>query len=43
MKPNISILFKRWSRTKNFLSIYPLPALLNPLPLIPFTTEEITA
>ena len=24
------------------LSIYPLPALLTPLPLIPFTTEEIT-
>ena len=24
------------------LSIYPLPALLAPLPLIPFTTEEIT-
>ena len=25
------------------LTIYPLPALLTPLPLIPFTTEEITA
>ena len=25
-----------------FLSIYPLPALLMPLPLIPFTTEQIT-
>ena len=25
-----------------FLSIHPLPALLTPLPLIPFTTEEIT-
>ena len=27
---------------KNFLSIYPLPALLTPLPLLPFTTEKIT-
>ena len=25
-----------------FLSIYPFPALLTPLPLIHFTTEEIT-
>ena len=25
-----------------FLLIYPLPALLTPLPLISFTTEEIT-
>ena len=25
-----------------FLSIYPLPALLTPLPLITFTTEEVT-
>ena len=25
-----------------FLSIYPLSALLTPLPVIPFTTEEIT-
>ena len=29
-----------WNKT--FLSIYPLPTLLTPLPLIPFTTEEIT-
>ena len=27
---------------KKFPSMYPLPALLTPLPLIPFTTEEIT-
>ena len=27
---------------KKFPSTYPLPALLTPLPLIPFTTEEIT-
>ena len=29
-------------QNKKFLSIYPLPALLTPLPLIPLTTEEIT-
>ena len=29
-------------QTYKFLSIYPLPALLIPLPLIHFTTEEIT-
>ena len=34
-------MFKGWSRTK-FLSIYPLPALLTTLPIIPFTTEEFT-
>ena len=28
-------------QNQTFLSIYPLPALLNPLPLMPFTTEEI--
>ena len=28
--------------TKIFLTIYSLPALLTPLPLISFTTEEIT-
>ena len=27
---------------QNFIAIYPLPALLTPLPLILFTTEEIT-
>ena len=27
---------------KKFLFIYPLPALLTPPPLTPFTTEEIT-
>ena len=32
------ILFKRWSGAK----IYPLPALLTPLPLIPFTDKETT-
>ena len=26
-----------------FLSIYPLPAFLTPIPLIPFTKEEITS
>ena len=35
-------MFKGWGGTKNFLPIYRLPALLTPLPLIPFTTEEIT-
>ena len=29
-------------QNKNFLSIHPLPALLTPLPLVPFATEEIT-
>ena len=29
-------------QNEKLLSIYPLPALLTPLPLIPFTTEEIT-
>ena len=29
-------------RNKTFLTIYPLPALLTPLPLISFTTEEIS-
>ena len=36
------ILSKGWNR-KNFLTTYALPALLTPLPLIPFTTEEITS
>ena len=40
------MLLKGWSGTKNFYSyilfIYPISALLSPLPLIPFTTEEIT-
>ena len=27
---------------RKFLSTYPLPVLLTPLPIIPFTTEEIT-
>ena len=35
-------MFKGWSRTKKILLMYPLPALLTPVPLIPFTTEEIT-
>ena len=38
----ISILFKGWSTTKNFLSIYLLPILLTPLSLVSVTTEEIT-
>ena len=29
-------------QNETFLSTYPLPALLTPLPLKPFTTEEIT-
>ena len=29
-------------RNLKFLSVYPLPALLTPLPRIPFATEEIT-
>ena len=29
-------------RNWNLFSIYPFPALLYPLPLMPFTTEEIT-
>ena len=29
-------------QNEKLLSIYPLPALLTPLPLIPFTIEEIT-
>ena len=36
------MLLKGWSGTKNFLSIYPLPAFLTPLPPIRFATEEIT-
>ena len=39
----ISILLKGRSGTKNFLSIYPLPALLIAVPRIPFTNEEITS
>ena len=38
----ISVLLKGWSGTKNFLTIFPLPALLTPHPLIPFTTDKIT-
>ena len=38
----ISILLKGLSRSKTFYSIYPLSALLTPLPPMPFTTEEIT-
>ena len=40
----MSILLKRWSGTKLFCPyiLYPLPAFLTPLPIIPFTTEEIT-
>ena len=37
----ISILLEGWRGTKD-LSIYLLPALLSSLPLILFTTEEIT-
>ena len=29
-------------QNEKLLSIYPFPALLTPLPLIPFTIEEIT-
>ena len=36
------ILFKEWNRSEKFLFIYPLPALLTQLPIIPFTKEEIT-
>ena len=35
-------MFKGWSGNKKILSVYPFPAHLNPLPVIPFTTEEIT-
>ena len=38
----MSIVFKGWSGTKKFFSIYPCPALLTLLPIIPFTNEEIS-
>ena len=34
---------QRIEQNQTFLTIYPLPALLTPLPHIPFTTEEITS
>ena len=38
---NLDIVYSMDQNYK-FSSIYPLPALLAPLPLIPFTTEELT-
>ena len=37
-----STLLKGWSRSKKFYLYYPIPAPPTPLPLIPFTTKEIT-
>ena len=38
----VSISLKGWSRTKKFLSLYLLLAIVTALPLIVFTTEETT-